>query len=277
MAEQQGILTYSGKLGNTVGYVRGDKHFKRMKPSSYMPNEESQKSGAEFGKGSNACALLKMAFPPLLLRAFKTDLHNRLAAVLRKIIRTGPVAKKGNREVFDGNLSLLKGFQFNAKVHFSKLCLAPIETVLTANEINISISPFAWQNCIKAPKAASVVKIGLCCVFTDFVNGEFEAVKGTELSLTKGATFKGGRLKIAIPEGKELGVLLVVNIFFESDFNGSTYLVENLKFQAGEILDSVHVKNGEIVCFVEEELPDKATEKPTVENDNFRTLEWEEY
>ncbi len=35
MAEQQGLLTYSGKLGETIGYRRGGKHFERAKPRSY--------------------------------------------------------------------------------------------------------------------------------------------------------------------------------------------------------------------------------------------------
>ncbi|MFC5284821.1 hypothetical protein [Pedobacter alpinus] len=108
MAEQEGVLPYSGKLGDTVGYRRGKKHFKRAKPASYQPGEESQKSSAEFRTGSKACAILKQAIKPLILKHFRLELHNRLSAKLREIIRTGPIDKKGKRGVLDGDLKLLK-------------------------------------------------------------------------------------------------------------------------------------------------------------------------
>jgi hypothetical protein len=275
MAEQQGLLTYSGKLGETVGYRRGGKHFERAKPRSYQPGEESLKSGAEFGTGSTGCALLKMAFEPLLLRAFSEDLHNRLAGKLRVIIRTGPVAKKGKRGVFDGNVNLLKGFEFNSKVSFRKLTQMTMSTTVTAEEVKVSIRPFKWNGTIQAPAQAQRVKIGFCCVFADFNSGSFTALRADDLQIERNKDFQGGRFKIAIPNNEELAVLLVMNIFFESDSGNRAYRVENKKYQAGIILDAVHIKNGEVVEFVTEELP-KKEEEPQKPPDAYWELGWEE-
>lgn len=275
MAEQQGFMSYSGKLGDTVGYRRGKKHFKRAKPRSYQPGGESRKSGAEFGTGSTGCVLLKMAFGPLLLRALTINLHNRLAERLRKIIRTGPVAKKGGRRIFDGDINLLKGFEFNREVNFGRLGYMVISSKVTATEVKVSIRPFAWAGTIQPPDHAQSVKIGLCCVFADFDKGSFSAVRANDLQLKREKDFQGGRFKIAVPEGEELAVLLMMNIFFEGDFDCNAYVIENKQYQAGVILDAVHIKNGEVVKFVAEELP-KEEEAPPRPPDAFWELGWEE-
>lgn len=275
MAEQQGFLPYSGKLGDTVGYRRGKKHFKRARPRSYQPGEESLKSGAEFGTGSVGCALLKMAFAPLLLRAFSADLHNRLAGKLREVIRTGPLAKKGNRGIFDGNVSLLKSFEFNSKVNFQKLTRMHVNPNVTGKEVKVSIRPFEWAGTIHPPKHGQHVKIGFCCVFADFNKSSFTAVKADDLRIERNEDFPGGRFKIAIPEEEELVVLLMMNIFFESNLGNNVYMIENKQYQAGIILDAVHLKNGEVVKFIEEELP-KKDEEPLKQPDAFWELGWEE-
>src|SRR5690606_19287669 len=200
MAEQQRFSTYSGKLGNMIGYRRGDKHYERMKTRSYQPGEESQKSGIEFGRGSKACALLKSAFAPLLLKAFSIDLHNRLSEKLRNIIRTGPISLKGDRVLFDGDLGLLRGFELNSKVRLSNLCTIPINTSVGTQQAEVAIPPFHWQDYIKAPKKAKSIKIGMCCVFVDFNTNEYTAVKAEYLQIARNETFLGGRFKIAVPD-----------------------------------------------------------------------------
>lgn len=275
MATQQGFLTYSGKLGDTVGYRRGDKYFERLKPRSYQPGEESQKSGVEFGRGSTACVLLKLAFEPMLLGAFKSNLHNRLASKLREIIRMGPVAKKGERTVFDGDLKLFKGFEFNSKVSFSRLCRIDLNPLISAEEVKISIKPFDWNNTIQAPQHAELVKIGFCCVFVDFNSGTFSAVKADDLFIKRNSSFPGGRFKIGVPTETEIAVMLVMNVSFQGEFQNNPYQIENKQYQAGKILDVAHIKNGEVLKFVAEELPKKVI-TPSAAPDAFWELGWEE-
>jgi hypothetical protein len=275
MAEQEGTLPYTGKLGDTVGYRRDKKYFKRAKPASYQPGEESQKSGAEFGAGSKATALLKSAFSPLILRSFKLTLHNRLAGKLREIIRTGPSANKGQRGVFDGNLSLLKGFQLHPRVNFSKLCAVNFSSQITASQITIKIPALSWKNDVKAPQTADRVKIGLCCVFADFNTGNTDRINANHLAVEKDQGFPGASFSLDIPAGDELALLLVMNVFFESDSFGKSTVIENQNFQAGLILDVAHLKDGALVEFVAEKPPEKP-EKPAFTPDAFWKLEGDE-
>ncbi|HTN19512.1 MAG TPA: hypothetical protein VL125_03510 [Pelobium sp.] len=277
MAEQEGTLPFTGKLGDTVGYRRGSKYFKRAKPASYQPTAESQKSGAEFGAGSKATALLKSAFSPLILRSFKFTLHNRLAGKLRQIIRTGPVANKGQRAVFDGNLSLLKGFQLHPRVGFFNLCAVNFSSQITASQIHLRIPAFSWTNSIKAPKTADRVKIGLCCVFADFNAGSdgagnFESINVDHLTVEKDQNFPGASFSLDIPVKQELAVLLVMNVFFEADSSGKSMIVDNQNFQAGLILDVAHLKDGALVEFVAEK-PSEKPEKPAFKPDAFWKLD----
>nr|WP_294899927.1 hypothetical protein [uncultured Pedobacter sp.] len=272
MAEQEGILPYTGKLGDTVGYRKNKKFYKRAKPASYQPASESQKAGAEFGTGSKAVALLKVAFGSLILRSFKATLHNRLAVVFRKIIRSGTSAKKGERGVFDGNLQLLKGFELNPKAQFIKLCNLAIDSQITAKQINIKIPAFDWQNKIKAPKNAQRMKVGLCCVFADFKNGTTESVNANQLNIKENRSFPGASLRVDIPAKEEMAVFLIANLFFETDSLNKATIIENQNYQAGIILDVAHIKDGALVEFVAEK-PIEKLEEEAIKVDVFWQVE----
>ncbi|MFC5284822.1 hypothetical protein [Pedobacter alpinus] len=62
-----------------------------------------------------------------------------------------------------------------------------------------------------------------------------------------------------------------MNVFFESDNNTQTYIIENQNYQAGIILDVAHIKNGELVDFIPEK-PSKKPEQPTIQPDVFWKL-----
>ncbi len=158
---------------------------------------------------------------------------------------------------------------------FRKLTQMMMSTTVTADEVKVSIRPFKWKNTIHAPAQAQCVKIGFCCVFADFNRSSYTALRANDLEIVRGKDFPGGRFKIAIPKEEELAVLLMMNIYFESDLGSRVYRIENKKFQAGVILDAVHIKNGEVVEFVAEDLP-KIEEEPPKAPDAFWTLGWEE-
>src|SRR5690606_14207608 len=133
------------------------------------------------------------------------------------------------------------------------------------------ISAFNWGK-VKAPQTAERVKMGLCCVFADFKNGITDSVNADHLVIEKEQSFVGASLKVSIPRKEELAVLLVANVFFESGSLGKTALIENQNFQAGLILDVAHIKNGALVEFVAEKLPEKS-EEPVIKANAFWQLE----
>ena len=260
LAEQKGLFRFSGKLGNTVGYTRGKKYVQRTKPTAYQASKESIKSSLEFGYGSKACVLLKEAFKPLLLKSFKETLHNRLAGVLRNVIRSGPVALKGNRKVFDGNISLLKGFEFNANIPFQKLCSKLPKVDISETEVHLKLDSIVWKEHILAPPSATQVKIGLICSFVDFNKDSYASILVGALKIESGKSLKGASLSIPIPQEQEMAMIIVANIYFESTNYSSEFIVGGKKFEAACIIETVHFKEGEPFVFMPEDIPESAQE-----------------
>jgi hypothetical protein len=247
-------------LGNTVGYRRGKKSYSRLLPKAYNLSEESIKSGTEFGFGSTACVLTKSAFAPLMLRPFKKNLHNRLSEAFRKVIRSGPPAMKGKRGVFDGNIGLLKNFDFSDKVKFEDIINILPHIELVNKELKMDFPGFNWDSLMRFPKNAERAKLGLGFGFLDFNNNTYDFKLAPELSIDKSNDFPGGNLVLPIPEAEELAVLVMMNIFFEDSTSQNAFKIDNQFYQAGIFLNAIHLRNGEMVIFEQEEIP-KAKEK----------------
>ncbi|QEK52705.1 hypothetical protein FYC62_14320 [Pedobacter aquae] len=273
LAEQKGLFRFSGKLGNTVGYTRGKKYVQRSKPASYQASEESIKSSLEFGYGSKACVLLKEAFKPLLLKSFKGTLHNRLAEVLRAVIRSGPLAIKGKRKIFDGDVSRLKAFEFNANIPFHKLCSKLPQVSLSATEVYLKLDTIVWQEHIQAPASATQVKIGLVCSFVNFNDDSYNSILVGAIKIKSGETLKGASLSIPIPQEEEMAMIIVANIYFESTNYGAEYIMGGKKFEAARIIEAVHFKDGKPYVFIQEDIPNPVKLIDQVKPDVFWDIE----
>ncbi|MGV3508381.1 MAG: hypothetical protein ACO1N7_03755 [Sphingobacteriaceae bacterium] len=255
MARQEGVFPFSGKVGDVVGFKRGKQNFSKAASKEYLLTEESKKSGTEFGRGSTAAALVKQAFGPLMLRPFEDNLHNRLSEALRKVIRSGPVVNKGNRNVFDGNLSLLKGFEFSTYTAFDRLLFPLPDVVVSGDVVKVNIPPFSWTKSVKSPEKASRMVLGMMCGFFDFNTNAFQTTLVGNLPIERNSDFRGAGLSIPVPEHNELAVIVLVTIFFDYGDSQRHIKVDNRNYQAGIILDAVHIREGKVVVFEPEALP----------------------
>ncbi|MBD3749096.1 MAG: hypothetical protein IE931_06335 [Sphingobacteriales bacterium] len=248
MGRQNGILPYVGKLGETVGYRRGKEHYTRKKTASYQPSEESLKSANEFGKGSSASALVRKAFKPLFFAPFEENLHSRLAEVFRKIMRSGPEALKGNRRVYDGNVSLLKGFECSTHAKLENLCTQWPGLSLNQQQLIIDFLPIKVKNQIKWPPKADKALFMVGFAAFDFEQSSFQLSLSEPLTIEKTADFTGGQLAFNIPKQKEQIIMVMMNLRYRS-----SGIINNQKFLAGAIVDAFHLKEGKIVHFEPEE------------------------
>lgn len=269
MATQDGLISYSGKLGNTVGYRRGKKHFNRSLPKEYNLSESSKNSGTEFGHGSTACKLTKTAFAPLMLRPFKRTLHNRLSEIFRKVIRSGPSVMKGQRSVFDGNISLLKGFEFSDKAKLESIFKPSPKINLANGEIKLDFPSFTWDSLMGIPDHAERAVLSLGLAFLDFKNNIYDFNPAPELRIDKKSDFPGGSLVLPISEANELAILVMMTIFFESGTGKSNSKIDNQLYQAGAFLEAIHLRDGKAVIFEQEELPEE-----TLSNESVPALVW---
>lgn len=247
MAEQEGISSYSGKLGDKVGYRRGKKYFERKRIQPYQPPEESMKSASEFGKASKASALFRKAFGNLFLRSFLPNLHSRLTKAFGSIIRSGPVSEKGKREVIDGNISLLKGFELNSYKKFEDLSPVGVHVEIKDGLLTAKLSSLELR---ASNIPGDRYKICFGFVWFDFIHGSYSAINANPLYINVGDSIEEKCVRIEIPEQGKFTFVMLATVCMES---GGTLqrktISENRRYQAGGVLEAINFEDSKAVTF----------------------------
>ncbi len=271
MAKQEGFSTYSGKLGDKVGFRRGKKFFERKNTDSYQPPAESLKSASEFGNASKASAIFRKAFAHLLIRSFMPNIHMRLTKLFGQVICSGPQQKKGERQVSDGDLTLLKNFKFNSYKGFGDLSDLKLSSNIQDGYVNMTILPF--KNSVERYLSEYRAKICISFAWFDFAKQNYEVINSNPLYLKTDEEFEGRKLKIPIPKQHAFTLIIFATICFENDPDGKGLFVTsgNRRYQAGAILEAMHFIDGVLQTFV----PDIVETNAVKEEDPDVDIYWE--
>ncbi len=112
MAKQAGIVLFTGKLENQVGYHRNGKYFIRTVPQKVQQTLATRQSAREFGIASRNAKLIRQAIGPLLDMTPDNTCVNRLNKAL---ISAGKI-----------RLQEIRGFRFNKHTAVSQFfCVQP--------------------------------------------------------------------------------------------------------------------------------------------------------
>jgi hypothetical protein len=262
MAVQKTIIPLSGKLDDKIFFYRDGKHLIRSGTEKYHLSVNSVRSSTEFGRSSAAAALVKHAFYPIVRSVADNKFSLRLTACFRNIISTAYNCPKGEREVHDGDISLLKDFQFNRYRTGSALCaIQPLVTIRPAEGIDISLPGFVPGDVVTAPPQAAVMVIQLSCCACDFTKKNGVVARADDLPIYLHAAFPGGELHFPT-DNIDNKILLVAIGFSFADKDGLAF--GGRKYTAGSIIEAALVRNGQIVPFnYPEEKPEPATQQPT--------------
>ncbi|PWV46554.1 hypothetical protein [Chitinophaga sp. S165] len=99
MARQTSLITFTGRLGNVIGYCRDGEHFLRSMPETVRQTTGTLRAARRFGAASRKGALIRSAFTNEL------DIH----------CDGGHVNRLNKAFIRSGNniMAALKGFRFN--------------------------------------------------------------------------------------------------------------------------------------------------------------------
>ena len=120
MARQVTILKFTGPLGEMSMYnskygpiarKRGGPSAKQMKNSPSFRRVRQHQS--EFSRAAKASQLLRLAFYPQVMAAKETFTNARLIKLFTQIVKADRVNAPGMRNVVDGPLEQLNGFEFS--------------------------------------------------------------------------------------------------------------------------------------------------------------------
>ena len=120
MARQKGIIKLKGKIGDLSFYKTKDGYLAREKggiDKERMKNDpafqRTRENGAEFGRAGKAGRLLRTSVRPLLLKAADGRVASRMTREMVKVVKSDTSNNRGERKVTEGDVLLLKGFEFN--------------------------------------------------------------------------------------------------------------------------------------------------------------------
>src|SRR5437763_4877022 len=112
-----GDLTfYKSRHGLLVRRKAGITKSRIETESSFVRTRENN---AEFTKASQAGKLLRQTFLPYIQKAKDPDLVSKLLKEMYKTIKSDPISVRGQRNMINAEVQLLRGFNFNDRAHLS--------------------------------------------------------------------------------------------------------------------------------------------------------------
>ena len=237
MARQRSILPLEGTIGGITfyktknGYLAKEKSgISKSRMATDPAFQRTRENGSEFGRAGKAGKLLRTPFRPLLQNAADSLMTSRLTREMMKVLQADATSVRGERNVIDGEVEMLKGFEFNLNGKLAATFYAPY--IATINRVSgvlkIDVPAFVPGNMIAAPAGATHFKINVAGAAIDFTLGGYDA-DGQEtgfLPLDNNATAPI-TLTAALPAASTHPLFLVLGIEFIQEVNGLTYALKN--------------------------------------------------
>ncbi len=140
VARQTSLITFTGKLGNMIGYRRNGKYFLRSAPESVRQTFATCRAARRFGMASRKGALIRSAFMEELDVHCDNSHINRLNKTLIQAGRNNTEAITGFR--FNQHTGIDRFFQIAPKLSRDEILHIPAQTLpqakgITALEVKV--------------------------------------------------------------------------------------------------------------------------------------------
>lgn len=179
MARQTGPITFTGKLGNLVGYYRHGVYFLRSNPDYVRQSPATRKAAQHFGTASTKGRLIRSAFLPQLNVCYEGTMVNRLTKTLLH-------AGSNNAP------AVIEGFRFNKHTSLDKFFyLPPVYT--GPGQIHIP------AQVLSRPQNTTHLHVRLIAARIDFINRKVIATRSASQRIDLDTPFTGITLEADIP------------------------------------------------------------------------------
>ncbi|NTE00041.1 hypothetical protein G6M26_43140 [Agrobacterium tumefaciens] len=249
MASQNGIIKINGQLGDLVFYRLRSKDVVRQKAAHKQQTEASKKSSRDFGMASRNAAYIRKAFAPLVKLYAYGDLLNRLNKRFIEIFKTIPAEQAGDKRLIDGDLSLLKGFEFNSSKALQQLWLSESDLRIEPDGLVHLILPKGEiKSLLKPHPKATEARLQVMGFHFDLDDqGGYEIIEVNDLVIPlSNSHFPKTTLALNLNHKGDKALIFAMGISF---FSGTARSGDR-RYYACKIIHALHVKDGVIVDFV---------------------------
>lgn len=242
MPKQRGIVKFEGTMGGMTFYKTKDGHLVKEKSSisaEKIANDpafaRTRENGSEFGRAGNAGKVLRTALRPLLSKVSDARVASRLTAEMVKVLQADATSTRGLRNVLDGELELLQGFDFNIDGKLKAVLYLPYTS--TINRVTglceVQIPAFVPDIAVAAPQGATHFKFISGGAAIDFETGDFELDSSESVVvLISNANQAAITLTNNVTPNSTKPLFLALGIEFYQDVNGLKYPLKNGGYNA---------------------------------------------
>jgi hypothetical protein len=242
MAKQSGIIKLEGTIGDIAFYKTKDGHLARAKggvTGDRIQNDpafqRTRENGEEFGRAGAAGKILRVAFRNYLQNASDSRMVSRLTKEMMVVVKADATNTRGQRNVLDGELELLKGFEFNIEGKLSTAIYFAYEATIdrVTGVLQVAIPAFIPSNAVTAPEGATHMRLISAGASIDFEGEAFEAVtsQSADIPITS-AEVAAQNLLNQLTANSTHPLFLVFGIEFYQKVNNVNYPLKNGQYNA---------------------------------------------
>lgn len=235
-----------GKAGPLVYRTIGEINVVQSRPRRFKQTQATRESGIEFGLASNTARIMREALWPVFYSPDK-GMVNRFTSRILKCIRGSQTKGRGERDLHDGDLSYLAGFQFNKNSSLQQaLQVRPEVQVAADGRPEVRVPSFNSDHDIRCPmNRYSGITLRLTATAFHFRAGYYEHLASRDVWVDYGATMPGQVWKVEkeLPAGSI--VLVTVSLIMSMNKTFSDQTLNTKDWSPAEILYAVQVPQGE--------------------------------
>jgi len=246
MARQSGIIKLEGTIGDISFYKSKDGMLARAKGGVDGDRirkdpafARTRENGEEFARAGSAGKLLRMAFRSFLQNAADNRMVSRLTKEMVAVVKADATSTRGQRNVLDGELEMLQGFDFNLDGKLSSTLFLVYEATINraTGLLEVAIPAFVPANVIAAPEGATHLRLVSAGGSIDFEGGLFETVtsQSAVIPLSQ-APVAALSLSNQLDANSTHPLFLILGIEFYQQVNGVNYPLRNGKYNALSIV-----------------------------------------
>lgn len=244
MARQEGLIKLKGKIGDLSFYKTQDGHLARMKggvDGDRIQNdpafERTRENGVEFGRAGKAGKLVRDALRGFIRNGSDGRVTSRLTAEMVKVVKADATSTRGQRNVLDGELELLEGFEFNIDAKLGASYFRKVTSTIDRAEgkATVDLGILTPKTDFGAPEGATHVRLVSGVAAVDFESGTFEVKEAQPLLLSLSAVepvASAVQLSSTFTKAETKPLLLVLGVEFCQEVNGELYSLKNGQFNS---------------------------------------------
>lgn len=248
MAKQESILKFTGNMDGLSFFKNKDGYSARKKggvSGDRIKNdpkfERTRENIEEFGRAASASKLLRNALRATLINTRDSGMTARLTKFFLRVVKTDAVNRRGKRDVTQGNITLLKNFEFNHASPLSSTLFAVPQYSLNRDQGNAgaTIPAMIPANQVAWPEGATHCRISSSAVELDFTANTFVLSSFISDPIEKAA---GNVPELFIAHNltpqSTLAIMLTLGLEFFQLMNGELYPLKNGAFNSLALVEA---------------------------------------